>query len=225
MARIVYEEAPMSSLGKARYNRAKFPSSIVARRRKFVVKGIDKLIVRPGSTCSPANLVFKKPEAGAGERIYEVEVKMNREGTAKTFTAKMVYSPAKIQKSVCPYGELWQKESRILQKILSDATERAKVNLEQSQEETKQRDYDTVMGEYQHLLDQKYSGGLDQQQRQKLYALKQEMDKFGKERFRRISNSPEYRDFKEALKVLQEFNKSVSAQTQSISARNDRRRR
>jgi hypothetical protein len=213
MAKIAYEQTPTQSPGKSRYSRVKFPGMTAAGRRKFMgIKSSGKTIIRPpGSTWSPAKSVPKSPEAGIGVRFFEFEVigeviKPDK-GAAAIVARRKFYSPIKIQKNVCQYGALQQRESKTWSKVQPNW-----IKILQPREEAKQqRDYDTVASESQHLLDQKFAGRLNQQQERKLQVLKAELDEFGEERFRRISQSQEYREFKQALQVLQEFNKNISA--------------
>jgi hypothetical protein len=206
---------------KGRFSRAKGGVLTVAGKRKFPdmwkVKsrfGNVRTFPPPSSSKGYAGPFMGRP----------VEPKIG--GTVVTATVvmegkKVVYGPAKFQKNVCQYGHLQQRESKIWSKGLGEVSEAA---MAQPRGETKQshgtsrREYDTVVREYQHLLDQKYAGGLNQQQQQELNALKDELNEFGKERYRKISSSQEYREFKHALQVLEEFNKNVS------SLKNPRRR-
>jgi hypothetical protein len=202
---------------KGRFSRPKGVSTLtVSGKRKF--QGIWKAKSRFGNVRSslPSSSSKGYPGVLIG-RPYDVELKIG--GTVVTATVvmegkKVVYGRAKIQKNVCQYGQLQQRESKIWPKALVEFSEAAlaqpRGELRQSHA-TPQRDYDTVVSEYQHLLDQKYAGGLNQQQQQELRALKEEINEFGKERFRKISSSQEYREFQHALQVLEEFNKNVSA--------------
>jgi len=222
MAKIDYSHALTPPLAKARYSRAKAIPGLTAsgkpKFRRIPGQGPRFGIVRP--LVAPSAKVYMGFPNCSGdpiERSCNVEIKIG--GTvvfAKVFREgkKVFYGPAKMQKNVCQYGQLQQRESKIWPKAL---VEFSGVAVAQPGGETwqshaiTQRDYDTVVSEYQHLLNQKYAGGLSQHQEQKLRALKEELNEFGKERYRRISQSQEYREFKQALQVLEEFNKNVSA--------------
>jgi hypothetical protein len=227
MAKTEYEQVLTPSLGKVRGKvvpGVTVPGKRViqgtkGQRARFIAVRLASMqYIRPASTLSPSKSVIMR----SGEVTKVVGTVVSAKGGE---VKKVVYGTVKITKNVCPYGELQQRESRTWLKV-SEVAESVAV---QPGEETRRshatrRDYDIVVGEYQRLLDQKYAGGLNEEQQQKLSSLRKEMDAFNSERYQKISQSKEYREFQHALQVLEEFNKNVSDLKNFSNPKSTRRR-
>ncbi len=205
MAKTEYKPALTYAKGiSGRVNDLVVPYASTARCiSPFNMGNVNKVVrVQPLGNLSS----IKSPEVPYGATV---------EIRGKTVARKSTPGQVKIQ-NMSFYGALREKEARIRGKILPKKWFAKAPNTLHQQAQvdkaTPQRDYDAVLAQYQHLLDQKYSHGLNQIQKEELGNLKKELHAYGEERLRTISQSQEYREFKEAIQILQEFNKNISAQ-------------